>query len=431
MSGQDPYAKYGGAVTESDPYAKYGGSVATAPSAPAGPAPDDRTALGVANDQVKSYLSGLFGKDLTEHPLDTLKRMGAGAVAHPLDTAADVAKGIVTGAVTVPYEAAKNVATHTLPMLARDTAALAETAGAPHLMNAATPQEEQAGASGAGQALAAAPVIAGDVALVKSVGSPLFSAVKARLAGDPITAIEEKIAPGGSVYRERLTKDTAPILATNPDLVSAKSGDEFRAALYKGHQDAGVAVKATEAAIPDATPVRITGTPQNPGLLDRLADLKARYVRLNATDAADAIDSTMQRVNGINVKGQAGYVGWDQFNTAKRAFGADLRESGVFRRLVNGTATREDTALAQAYGQMMQTTSEVSPELAKANATFKAYDNAMDAARVDPEDGRYLPGVGKTAADHPLIAAAKTAAKLGIGAAGLTKLYQIIKSATD
>ena len=442
MSSQDPYAKYGGSVTEADPYAKYGGSVA--PTAPAGPAPDDRSALGVGTDQIKSYLSSLFGKDMVEHPLDTLSRMRAEAIQNRMKSDAgqppassmspvDVAKSMVSGTVKLPYEAAKNVATHTLPMLARDTGALVEAYGGPHTMNAATPEEEQAGAAGAGQALAAAPVIAGDVAMAKA-GLPLFSAIKSRFATGPITALEEKIAPGGSVYREKLTKDTAPVLATNPDLVAAKPGDEFRAALYKGHQDAGAAVKSIEAAIPDATPVPLTGTPTNPALLDRLNDLKGKYARLGADDAANAVDTVIKRVNAL--PGQAsgvpsGYIGWDQFSTAKRAFGADLKETGVFKRLVNGTATREDTALAQAYGQMMQTASEVSPELAKANGTFKAYDNAMDAARVDPEDGRYLPGVGKTAADHPLIAAAKTAGKIGIGMAGLSKIWQILRSATD
>jgi hypothetical protein len=232
--------------------------------------------------------------------------------------------------------------------------------------------------------------------------------------------IEQKIAPAGDRAR-RLAMDTAKVLADDPEMVQAKPGLHFDRMLFWRYRQAGNALRTVEAQIPDQTPV------DTRFIQTGMDDLIDRYKSVAADDAVKALSAQKERLTRFGDE-----MPWDQFNGFKQRLGNDLEKSGVWKRLMNGTATEKAQALAQAYGHFMETTSGISDELAKANGKFATYADAVDAAGLDRQTGRRVADVGAPLPPSVLQKAGKLALKAGLtagaGTAGAAAAYDLYKT---
>ncbi len=333
----------------------------------------------VMQDQSAAAMRGMTG-GLIDHPLDTLGNAGKSVLEHPLQSAWDLAKGIVTMPVTGAVAGARAIE-NTL----RGGAALVGGNMANIPMDVPTDEENIAAAEGAGQFLASAPAIAGATKL----GNGIFKAAKSRF-NPPLpatTIIEERLAP--STSNALLARDTAKDLAHHTDLVTAPA-DKFDELLFSKFKDAGAKVRSVESSIPDATPV-----PKQP-ILDGLQDLREQFESMASDKGVAVIDKQINRIKEMLPNSiSRNTVAWDQFGAVKQSLGKTMKDLGVWKRIANGTAKQADIALSRSYGQLMQSVSEISPELAAANKTFSTFHDALLAAGMDAEEGRRIASIGK------------------------------------
>ncbi len=269
------------------------------------------------------------------------------------------------------------------------------------------------------------------VSSVAAAGEPLVNALKNRVsrmvpaAASPVDEITQKLAPSGKTSA-LYAHDVAPTLAQDPALVAAKPGKAFDDALIAKLKGAGKATQAIESAIPDATTV--VKTPLMKGFNDLIAEAE----RNGADDAVRALmkqKSLIEEANGADNP----TMSWDQFYGNKQRFGNDVK--GAFKRITDGMATEKDEYLVRAYGNFMEATKSISPELGQANSNFHMLKKALAASGIDEDAGRLsLVGKGPIAdiargGDTQKMKLAKTLAKVGggtlIGATGYKAMRDI------
>lgn len=335
ISAEELAKRFGGtisAISPEDLAAKFGGSVAGSQASPAGPSPDSRDALSVANDQVHSYLEGTG----FAHPLDTIRKIGASFLQHPVDSTIQVVKGAITTPFTVPA-AAIPAAIQSVGTTGRDLGALVEAMGGPHTTTAASPQEDQAAARGAGQFLSAAPVIAGDVAGAKAVGkaaaskaSPLAEALYQKglqprprtFSADEITDLTKTgldnalpISRGGLVKLDslvnKLNDSIGSDIASNPNAtlsptaIAQRMGAPLQKAAQQVNPEADISALESSRVeflrnhqTPEVPAVPASVDPYTGQTIPGSAAIPAKDIPIPATEAQIIKKGTYQQVGG-------------------------------------------------------------------------------------------------------------------------------------
>lgn len=322
--------------------------------------------------------------------------------------------------VTVPYNLAKTA-----------LQAFRQRAGA------ANPEAPfwQTSANAAGQALAAAPVIAGDVAAIKAAPAAAKSLVtnasesfKNWRLGPAKAQIEQKLGPS-AIERKAVTGEISDELAKRQNFVKAAKGEPFDSEVYKGFKDSEVALDAAAQQVPKGTMARKAPIVQ---------DIKAKIGKLQVPGQIDPAtghpvmisghpDAVKALQNALNTIEQfPDMVPFEDMRLFRQQLDQAIKTSGGWKE----TASAAEKAVAEANRSVANSIraelAQAAPVMSPANAEYSLMHKAMESAGLSFEDGRRLANIGKVPASRAL-EAFKAAGKLGIGGYSAYKLLNILE----
>lgn len=184
-----------------------------------------------------------------------------------------------------------------------------------------------------------------------------------------VTGVEQALAPTGMRNKISVLRNTQKLLEEVPEL-RIQDGVPFDTKIMDAFRRSEQRITATEDAIPDTTTVS-----KGP-ILDHFKQLATEYQERGLTRAEASVTKLTELWERL-----PDAIPWDQFLLLKRNFFKQANPNSV--------------PMKRAYGGLMESTSKISTDLAKANGSYRTIRQALDAAAIDPVTGRRIKAVGQ------------------------------------
>lgn len=182
--------------------------------------------------------------------------------------------------------------------------------------------------------------------------------------------VERAIGPSGRGAKRSVLYNAPKLIEEVPE-VKGLGGAEFDSALMKGFRRIEGEVNTAEAAVPRS--VNIKKAP----LIEKFKKIAADYRAAGRESSAGKIDGVIEKWDALPDR-----IPWETFVKMKRGFFGD---GGV-----------NSMPLRRAYGPLIEVSSTISDDLAKANRSYSVARQALDDAQIDIRTGRRIMDVAKT-----------------------------------